>query len=61
LTMSLPIENRKDSLNDVSKLKFAEGLSVLRESIEFNVLGVGDEYWVAVELGTVVGIIVLGK
>jgi len=59
--MSLRIEYRKGSLNDVSKLRFAEGLSVLGESIEFNVLGMGHEYWVAVESGTVVEIIVLGK
>lgn len=61
MTMSLSIEYRKGSLNDVSQLKFAQGLSVLGESIEFNVLGMGHEYWVAVESDAVVGIIVLGK
>ena len=61
LAMSLPIEYRKGTLNDVSKLRFAEGLSVSGESIEFNVLGMGHEYWVAVESDTVVGMIVLGK
>jgi N-acetylglutamate synthase-like GNAT family acetyltransferase len=61
LTMSLPIENRKGSLKDVSKLKFAEGLSVSGESVEFNVIGMGHEYWVAVQADTVVAIIVLGK
>lgn len=59
--MALSIGYRKGSLKDVSQLKFAEGLSVLGESIEFNVLGMGHEYWVAVESDTVVGIIVLGK
>src|SRR5271157_4643576 len=59
--MALSIEYRKGTLNDVSQLKFAEGLSILGESIEFNVLGMGHEYWVAVEAGTVVGISVLGK
>ena len=59
--MSLPIEYRKGTLNDVTKLKFAKGLSLSGESIEFNVLGMGHEYWLAVESNTVVGIIVLGK
>ena len=59
--MSLPIEYRKGILNDVSKLRFAEGLSVSGESIEFNVLGMDHEYWVAIESDTVVGITILGK
>ncbi len=59
--MSLGIEYRKGSLGDVSRLKFAEGLSVIGESVEFNVLGMSHEYWVAVQADTVVGLIVLGK
>jgi hypothetical protein len=59
--MSLPIEYRKGGLKDVSKLKFAEGLSVLGESAEFNMLGMGHEFWVAVQADAVIGIIVLGR
>jgi len=59
--MSLPIEYRKGSLNDISKLKFAEGLSVPGKGVEFNVVGMGHEFWVAIQGDTVVGIIVLGK
>jgi N-acetylglutamate synthase-like GNAT family acetyltransferase len=59
--MSLSIEYRKGSLNDVSKLKFAKGLSVSGESVEFNVVGVGHEFWVAVQSDMIIGIIVLGR
>ena len=61
MTMSLPIEYRKGSLNDLSKLKFAEGLSVSGESVEFNIVGVGHEFWVAVQGDMIIGVIVLGR
>jgi N-acetylglutamate synthase-like GNAT family acetyltransferase len=59
--MSFPIEYRKGSLGDLSNLKFEKGLSVSAESIEFNVLGMGHEFWIAVQAGMVIGITVLGK
>jgi hypothetical protein len=61
LTISLPIEYCKGSLNDVSKLKFAEGLSVSGESTEFNVLCMDHKFWVAVQADAEIGIIVLGR
>jgi len=54
--MSLPIEYRKGSLKDISRLKFEEGLSVSGTGVEFNVVGM-----VAIQADTVVGIIILGK
>jgi len=61
LNMSLAIEYRKGTLGDVSRLKFAEGLSVSGESVEFNVLGMGHEYWIAVQANSAIGIIILDK
>lgn len=61
MNMSLSIEYRKGTLGDVSRLKFAQGLSVSGENVEFNVLGMGHEYWIAVQANEVIGIIVLGK
>ena len=61
MAISLPIEYRKGSLNDVSKLKFAEGLSVSGESTEFNVLCMDQKFWVAVQADAEIGIIVIGR
>jgi N-acetylglutamate synthase-like GNAT family acetyltransferase len=51
---------RKGNLDDLSKLQISEGLTATAASIEFNVLGVGHEYWIAIEGGTIVGLTVLG-
>ena len=50
----------KGSLEDLSKLQISEGLSATAESIEFNVLGIGHEFWIAIEYGIIVGLTVLG-
>lgn len=52
---------RRGNLEDLSKLRFAEGLSVTKESIEFNVLGMGHEFWIAIEGDTIVGLTVMGR
>jgi N-acetylglutamate synthase-like GNAT family acetyltransferase len=47
-------------LDDLVTLRF-EGLSLSAENVEFNVLAVGHEFWVAVQNGTVIGLAVLAK
>jgi len=59
--MPSPITYRKGKLEDLSKLHFAEGLSATTESIEFNVLGMGHEFWVAVQGKAIIGLTVLGR
>ncbi len=59
--MSLSIECRNGTLSDVSRLKFGEGLPISGEGEKFNVLGVGHEYWIAVQANTLVGISILGR
>ncbi len=59
--MPSPITYRKGELEDLSKLHFAQGLSATTESIEFNVLGMGHEFWLAVQGKAIVGLTVLGR
>lgn len=42
-------------------LKFEDGLSVSGASLEWNVLGVGHEFWIAAEGGVIIGVTVLAR
>ncbi|MGA2790762.1 MAG: GNAT family N-acetyltransferase [Candidatus Bathyarchaeia archaeon] len=59
--MPLSIVYRRGSLEDLSRLQISEGLSATTESIEFNVLGIGHEFWIAVEEGRIIGLTVLSR
>jgi GNAT superfamily N-acetyltransferase len=59
--MTSPIVYRKGNLEDLSNLQISEGLSATAESIEFNILGIGHEFWIAVEGDSIVGLTVLGR
>jgi N-acetylglutamate synthase-like GNAT family acetyltransferase len=59
--MPLSIVYRRGSLEDLSKLQISEGLSATAESIEFNVLGIGHEFWIAIEEGRIIGLTVLSR
>ena len=59
--MPLSIVYRRGSLEDLSRLQISEGLSATAESIEFNVLGIGHEFWIAVEEGRIIGLTVLSR
>ncbi len=52
---------RKGKLEDLSRLRISLGLSATSEGIEFNVLGMGHEFWVALEENTIVAITVIGR
>jgi GNAT superfamily N-acetyltransferase len=55
------IEYRRGKLADLAKLRFEEGLSPSPQGIEFNVLGIGHEFWIAAESGSIIGVAVVGK
>lgn len=55
------IKYRKGALRDLRDLRFEEGLSVSAESIEFNVLGMGHEFWLAVQSRAIIGVAVLSQ
>jgi hypothetical protein len=42
-------------------LKFEDGLSVSGASLEWNVLGVGHEFWIAAQAGVIIGVTVLAR
>lgn len=55
------VEYRKGTLHDLKTLRFESGLSVSAESIEFNVLGMGHEFWIGVQAGAIVALGVLAE
>jgi N-acetylglutamate synthase-like GNAT family acetyltransferase len=59
--MSRTVICRRGQVEDLRHLKFAEDLGLPPESIEYNVVGLGHEFWIAIEQDTVVGFTVLAK
>jgi len=59
--LSSTVQYRKGMFGDLTSLGFDDGLSLKAESIEFNVLGLGHEFWIAVQGGVVIGLGVLAK
>ena len=59
--MTPNIAFRRGSLEDVTELRLARDLSVTPESIEFNVVGLGHEFWIAIENNEIIGLTVLGR
>jgi GNAT superfamily N-acetyltransferase len=59
--MSPAITFRQGNLEDLSKLKFASTMAVTSETVEFNVVGMGHEFWIAVQGDTIVGLTVLAR
>lgn len=59
--MSLAAEYRKGMLRDLTSLRFEEGLSLTAGGIEFNVLGIGHEFWIAVQSGVIIALSVLAE
>jgi len=55
------VEYRKGCLSDLTQLRFEKGLSASPKSIEFNVLGIGHEFWIASEFGSIIGVAVLAR
>jgi len=48
-------------LGDLTSLRFEDGLSLKAESVEFNVLGLRHEFWLAVQGGVIIGLSVLAE
>jgi len=59
--MPLSIVYRKGSVDDLSRLQISKGLSATAQSIEFNVLGMGHEFWIAVAEETIIGLTVVSR
>lgn len=59
--MPTTITCRKGNLEDLTKLEFARRLSVTPATVEFNVVGMGHEFWIAVEDNTIVALTVLAR
>ena len=55
------MEYRKGRLSDLTRLRIEGGLSLTAQGIEFNVLGVGHEFWVAVQGGVIIALSVLAE
>ena len=59
--LSSKLRYRRGSIADLSSIRFEDGLSVTAEGIEFNVLGMGHEFWVAVQADVIIAVAVLGR
>jgi N-acetylglutamate synthase-like GNAT family acetyltransferase len=59
--MSSTITYRQGNLDDLTKLKFAPDLPATSASVEFNVVGMGHEFWIAVDRGVIVALTVLAR
>lgn len=59
--MCSQISYRRGTLSDLTELTFAKELAVSPESIEFNIVGMGHEYWIAAEDNTIIGLVALAR
>jgi N-acetylglutamate synthase-like GNAT family acetyltransferase len=59
--LSSTVQYRRGKLHDLKSLKFEDGLPITAESMEFNVLGMGHEFWVAVQAGVITALAVLAQ
>jgi len=59
--MPSTIAYRQGNSVDLSKLRFARDLPVTSATVEFNVVGMGHEFWIAVDVDVVVALTVLAK
>ncbi len=59
--MSVAIDYRRGKLADLSRLEISSGLSATKQSLEFNILGMGHELWIAVAGSRIIGLCVLGR
>lgn len=57
----MPTTYRRGNLEDLRTLHFSKDLGITAESIEFNVLGMSHEFWIAVEEMNILAITVLGR
>jgi GNAT superfamily N-acetyltransferase len=61
LSMSSTVTYRQGNLDDLTRLKFATDLPATSASVEFNVVGMGHEFWIGVERDVIVALTVLAR
>jgi N-acetylglutamate synthase-like GNAT family acetyltransferase len=59
--MPLSIIYRKGTLEDLTKFRISADLATTNESVEFNLLGRGHEFWIAVEEDVIIGFTAVGR
>lgn len=59
--MNSGITYRRGKVEDLERLRLANDLQISRKSIEFNVVGVGHEFWMAVEANEVIALAVVAR
>jgi N-acetylglutamate synthase-like GNAT family acetyltransferase len=60
-SMRTQINHRRGILEDLVKLTFAKELAISPESIEFNIVGMGHEFWIAIKGETIMGLVALAR
>ncbi len=59
--MSSTITYRQGNLNDLTRLKFAPDLPVTSTTVEFNIVGMGHEFWIADDRGVIIALTVIAR
>jgi len=59
--MHAQIGYRRGVLSDLTKFTFAKELSLTDASIEFNIVAMGHEFWIATENNSIIGLVVLAR
>jgi predicted N-acetyltransferase YhbS len=59
--MHAQIRYRKGTLGELRNLSFAKELSLSRVDIEFNIVAMGHEFWIATESNCVIGLVALAS
>jgi GNAT superfamily N-acetyltransferase len=59
--MSSKVSYRQGSLEDLAMLGFAPDLPATSRTVEFNVVGMGHEFWIAVDGDVIVALTVLSR
>ena len=61
--MSMPenITYRVGRVEDISGMRLADGIAITPRSVEFNVAGMGHEFWIGYEDQTIIALAVLGR
>ncbi len=59
--MSSTVIYRRGNLDDLTKLRFAPDLPVTSTTVEFNIVGMGHEFWIAIDREEIIALTVLAR
>jgi len=61
LSMPHSITYRVGRVEDISGMRLAEGIAIKPRSVEFNVAGMGHEFWIGYEDQIIIALAMIGR